>query len=252
MSTLAYVGSDGNHMRQYFCRTGTASRRAPIKSMTEQASQQTKARPFPRQIDGGDARSSTEIRPLRKKCAERTRREILRAAAWRFARAGYTSVTLKDIAADAGVTAALIVRYFGSKHELFQAIVRDSSPVRVDEVLIGPLDTLGRRLAESVVANWLTPELILSPIAALRSLDLEDAKVLLSTELECRFTSPLAAVLPGPNPHVRAKVIVAQMLAMLAFVLGALFEPDGGLAGDENLEEITRLHGLAFQACIDS
>jgi len=212
--------------------------------------EQTGAKHSRRQTDGADPVSGGEERPRRKKCAERTRKEILNAAARRFAYTGYASVTLKDIAADAGVTAALVVRYFGSKHDLFRAIIRGSSTNRVDNDLSGPLDTLGYRLAESAVARWLTPELVFPPIAALRSLDLEDAKSLLSTEIERRFTDPLAAVLPGPNPQVRAKVIVSQILGFGLFALGTLFEPEGGLAGAEDIEEITRVFGAALQACI--
>lgn len=203
-----------------------------------------------RHTERAGARPGVEAPPRRKRCAERTQREILNAAAWRFARAGYASVTLKEIAADAGVTAALVVRYFGSKHDLFRAVVSDSSPARVDEVLVGTLDTLGHRLAGYTVGGWLNPEEVLAPIAALRSLDVEDAKSLLSSTLESRFTNPLAAVLPGPSPQVRAKVIVSLMLAQLMFALGALFEPEGGLAGADNIDEITRLYGLAIQACI--
>lgn len=196
--------------------------------------------------------SGGEGRPHRKKSAERTRQEILGAAARRFAHAGYDSVTLKEIAADAGVTAALVVRYFGSKHDLFRAIVRGTPANRADDVLAGPLDTLGHRLAESTVARWLTPERVFPPIAALRSLDLEDAKSLLSTEIESRFTGPLAAVLPGPDAKVRAKVIGSQILALGLFALGTLFEPEGGSAGAEEIDEITRLFGAAIQACITS
>lgn len=218
--------------------------------MTEQTTEQTRAEHSRRRTDIADPKSGVEVGPRRKRSAERTRQEILRAAARRFALAGYASATLKEIAADAGVTAALVVRYFGSKHDLFRAIMHESSTDRVDELLTGPLDTLGRRLADSMVASWLTPELIFPPIAALRSLDLEDAKSLFYTEVDSRFTDPLAAVLPGPHPHVRARVIVSQILAFGLFALEAIFEPEVGPASVENIDEIARLFGAAIQVCI--
>jgi len=58
----------------------------------------------------------------RSRNATKTRRDILDAAGQRFARAGYSHVTLKQIADDIGVTPALVVRYFGSKRSLFEDV----------------------------------------------------------------------------------------------------------------------------------
>lgn len=144
------------------------------------------------------------------------------------------------------------MRYFGSKLDLFRSVLRESSSARVDELLAGPQETLGLRLAENQVATWLTPELIYPPVAALRSLDVQDAKSLLYTEIDRRFTDPLTAVLPGPNPEVRAKVMVSQMLSLGLFALGALFDPDGQPPSTDDIDEITRLFGAALQACISA
>lgn len=43
-----------------------------------------------------------------------------------FARQGFNRTTMKDIAADAGVSVGLAYRYFPSKHELFDSIIRDA------------------------------------------------------------------------------------------------------------------------------
>lgn len=51
--------------------------------------------------------------------AAQTRADILTAARRRFAAEGYERTTLRAIAADVGVDAALLIRYFGSKQELF-------------------------------------------------------------------------------------------------------------------------------------
>ena len=50
-----------------------------------------------------------------------TRADILSAARSRFAAEGYERTTLRAVAADVGVDAALVIRYFGSKQELFAA-----------------------------------------------------------------------------------------------------------------------------------
>jgi AcrR family transcriptional regulator len=51
--------------------------------------------------------------------AAQTRADILSAARRRFATQGFEPTTLRAIAADVGVDAALVTRYFGSKQDLF-------------------------------------------------------------------------------------------------------------------------------------
>jgi AcrR family transcriptional regulator len=51
--------------------------------------------------------------------AAQTRADILSAARRRFATEGFERTTLRAIAADVGVDAALVIRYFGSKQDLF-------------------------------------------------------------------------------------------------------------------------------------
>jgi AcrR family transcriptional regulator len=51
--------------------------------------------------------------------AAQTRADILSAARRRFGAEGYDRTTLRAIAADICVDAALVIRYFGSKQDLF-------------------------------------------------------------------------------------------------------------------------------------
>src|SRR5690349_10339198 len=53
--------------------------------------------------------------------ADATRADILSAARARFGTDGYERTTLRAVAADVGVDAALVIRYFGSKQDLFAA-----------------------------------------------------------------------------------------------------------------------------------
>lgn len=52
-----------------------------------------------------------------------TQADILSAARRRFGAHGYERTTLRAVAADVGVDPALVIRYFGSKQELFAAAV---------------------------------------------------------------------------------------------------------------------------------
>ena len=69
---------------------------------------------------------SLERPAARKRDAEATQAAILEAAKSHFAKSGYDGAFLRDIAADAGVDAALINRYFGGKDGLFAAALKHS------------------------------------------------------------------------------------------------------------------------------
>lgn len=72
--------------------------------------------------------------------ASQTRADILSAARRRFATEGYERTTLRAVAADVGVDAALVIRYFGTKQDLFAAAAEfaielpDLSSVDPDDV----------------------------------------------------------------------------------------------------------------------
>lgn len=66
---------------------------------------------------------------VRTRDADGTRQRLLDAARRRFAKDGYTSTTVRDIASDAGVNVALISRYFGSKDGLFEACLTRAGEV---------------------------------------------------------------------------------------------------------------------------
>jgi AcrR family transcriptional regulator len=83
-------------------------------------------------------------RPSHQRNAEATRADLLRAARRRFTVLGYDRTMTRDIAADAGVNASLINRYFGSKDGLFTAVISESvdvlddpSPDLIDSLVAG-------------------------------------------------------------------------------------------------------------------
>ena len=58
--------------------------------------------------------------------SERTKLRLLQAAAGLFASRSFETVSTRAIAKEAGVDAALIHHYFGSKEGLFQAVLKSS------------------------------------------------------------------------------------------------------------------------------
>ncbi|MGW4773137.1 TetR/AcrR family transcriptional regulator [Nocardia sp. NPDC004278] len=87
------------------------------------------------------------------------REAILSAARTRFAEGGFDKTSIRAVAADAGVDPALVHHYFGTKQQLFAAVVElpvdpEATLRRID---VAPLDRLGETIIGSVVAVWDSP-----------------------------------------------------------------------------------------------
>ncbi|HEX3806595.1 MAG TPA: TetR/AcrR family transcriptional regulator [Gaiellaceae bacterium] len=101
--------------------------------------------------------------------AQRTidrRKELLDAAVRVFARKGFHSARVGDIAEEAGVAHGLLYHYFRSKDEVLETIFRDtwdllqSDTERIEHADI-PLREQLRRFARIYLGSWLqTPELV--------------------------------------------------------------------------------------------
>ncbi|NJP96008.1 TetR/AcrR family transcriptional regulator [Nonomuraea sp. FMUSA5-5] len=82
-----------------------------------------------------------------------TRDEIVSAAAAAFTASGYEAVSVRKVAADAGVDPALVRRFYGGKEQLFTAVVTSvfQPEQAVAMLLDGPRGKLGERLAAYVL-----------------------------------------------------------------------------------------------------
>lgn len=85
--------------------------------------------------------------PLRERAAERTRERILDAAYERVSREYYDDVTLEQVAADAGVTVQTVLRRFGSKEGLIQAIIEARTPGVTAQRDAAPVGDIPRAVA---------------------------------------------------------------------------------------------------------
>jgi len=68
---------------------------------------------------GGATRTKRAVRSGGRRSGAETRKALLEAARRRFAASGCGGATVRQIASDAGVDAAMVIRYFGSKEALF-------------------------------------------------------------------------------------------------------------------------------------
>lgn len=89
------------------------------------------------------------------KKSDLTRARILEAARALFAEAGYDGASVREIAAAAAVDPALVIRYFGSKEQLFAAAGRID--LRFPDLEGAPADDIGRRLARHFTVVWSDP-----------------------------------------------------------------------------------------------
>jgi AcrR family transcriptional regulator len=153
--------------------------------------------------------------------AVRTRELILATARRHFAVHGYDRATVRTIAADAGVSANLITRYFGGKQGLFAAATE--ADMQIEQKLQGPISTVGARIAEHVVARWESPAgddplLILlraamtDPVAAAHMADF----------FRRQATEPLARYLGGTDAAERAAAVSSLIMGTVIqrYVLG--------------------------------
>jgi AcrR family transcriptional regulator len=102
----------------------------------------------------------SKSRPGRRPGPSSTRSEILVSARTLFASRGYHGTTVRDIAADAGVNAALVHHYFGSKEQVFVAAM--NLPLNPADLISrlrdgGPRAELGERVVRLFARTWRDP-----------------------------------------------------------------------------------------------
>src|SRR5207249_9327090 len=80
------------------------------------------------------------------------REAILEAARTRFATDGYDRATVRAIASDAGVDPSMVMRYFGTKKQLFARTAEFD--LRMPDLTAVPREQAGRVLATHLLDRW--------------------------------------------------------------------------------------------------
>ena len=154
-----------------------------------------------------------------------TRDAILASAQQRFVVGGYAGTSVRDIAAGAGIDAALVIRHFGSKEALFIEATRldvDHAPV-----FDGPIEALGRRVIEFVLAP--DDQVKAMFVLLLRAADSDGVSLRLREAHDEFFVAPLRARLSGSDADLRAR-LAASLVGGLLYSLWAV--------GDETLAAV--------------
>jgi AcrR family transcriptional regulator len=143
--------------------------------------------------------------------AAATRTAILTSARQAFARAGYDGAGLREIAAAAGVTAMMVQRYFGSKEQLFAAVIAEvmTAPIILTrENLASP--ALGEALAAGLVSQTRAGATPLDGfLIMLHSASSARAAAIGREQIERHYHRVLTAALPGDHAAQRAALVLS-------------------------------------------
>ncbi|MFD3921177.1 TetR family transcriptional regulator [Streptomyces sp. NPDC058595] len=168
---------------------------------------------------------------------------ILRAARRAFTQRPYAEVTMRGIAADAGVSASLIVKRFGTKERLFNTVA-DFGPA-ADKLFAAPPAVLGRHLVLTMVR--LRRENHSDPLLrVVFSLGNMDERTLLRERFREQVTARLAGLIGGERSELRAELITGQLLGLGATL--SLHRPGSGEEATPEL--IADLYAPALQRLI--
>ena len=168
---------------------------------------------------GGTVAAPREPKIGRRPGNQDTRGQIITAARQAFAAKGFAGVSMRAIAAEAGVDAALIHHYFDSKQQLFLATV--ALPVellqKLEQIAAGDRKDLGERLVRTVLGVWdseLQPSLVAAIRTALTDPTLTRSIVEFFT-LEVIGHVLRRDDLPPEEANRRAGLVASQVLGLL-------------------------------------
>ncbi|MBN0039990.1 TetR family transcriptional regulator [Cellulosimicrobium cellulans] len=179
-----------------------------------------------------------------------TRSDILSAARDAFAEHGYDRATVRDIAGRAGVDAAMVHHWYGSKERLFQAAV--DVPFDPQELLLdgAPDDVahLGEHVVRTLLRAWDSPRGRVA-LALLRSATSSEraARMLREFALARVVRPTVAQVETDPHRAAWRGALLASQLAgvvVARYVLGV--EPLAGAPA----ETVVGAVGPTIQGCL--
>ncbi len=147
-----------------------------------------------------------------------SRERILAAAADEFAAHGYDATTVRGIAARAGVDAALVHHYFGTKADLLAESI--GAPLRPDRelprLLAGDRSHLGEEIIRFVLGAFEQPDVRKRGVALLRTaIGNKLTTPLLAGFLSRELLSRVAAELDAPDAELRASLAASQIAGLL-------------------------------------
>lgn len=153
-----------------------------------------------------------------------TRATILDAARTSFAERGLAGTTIRGVASAAGVDAALVHHYFGTKDELFLAAMELPVDPRtlIAPALDGGPDGAGERLLRAFLSMWDDPGLSPVLVGAMRSALQPGGERLLTQGIVPMLLMPVGKALGIDRPELRMPLVISQVagLILTRYVVG--------------------------------
>jgi AcrR family transcriptional regulator len=170
-----------------------------------------------------------------------TRGEILTAARESFASKGFDRTSIRGVAREAGVDAALVHHYFGGKDELFiESMALPIDPrVVASTVLDGPREGLGRRIIETFLGVWESPDGQQRMKAVLRSaVGTEEVAQLMRDGISRMIMLPVSHALGTPDARLRVSLVASQLIGMALMRYLVELEPLASVSPSELADRI--------------
>jgi len=155
-------------------------------------------------------------------------KERIRASAkLLFADNGFESTGIRDIAAEAGVNPAIVIRHFGSKERLFVATI--DAQRGWEAALDGPVEEIGERMVRAVLAGKKNGLHVFGGVV--RATGRPDIRAHLQQLIVTQFAAPLAKRLGGDA--LRAHLLAAQLTGLM-FAL-SVYDDEFLIATDDEI-----------------
>ncbi|HEU4539545.1 MAG TPA: TetR family transcriptional regulator [Jiangellaceae bacterium] len=161
-----------------------------------------------------------------------TRGAILAAAREVFAERGYDGASIRQVATGADVDPALVHHYFGTKEQLFLAVVQPPvNPAElVPKIMAGDLDRLGERLVGTFLSVFESPVTGPAFEALLRGafanqLSSTLIREFFAVQIIRRVVRELGAVVDAGELPLRANLAASQLLGLAATRYVIKFQP---------------------------
>lgn len=170
-----------------------------------------------------------------------SRQAILDAASELFSNRAYGQVTIRDIAARAGTSPALVMKRGGSKQDLYQATARIIPPPLPDV----PDERLGHALVGDLLERHQRGDIEHLARALMLRLTAPDPETVRAHFLH-GYVEPLTQRLNGPDAQLRAELVIAALSGLATTI--RLFETPSSVTDPER---VLAIYGNLLQQLID-
>lgn len=172
---------------------------------------------------------------------QRTREAVLQVSRRLFGERGYAAVTIREVAAECGISPAMVMKVAGSKERLYaDATPLEPAPLDHDQPLEGMGELLVRRLldrrSQDLAEPWLRALYLVHDAP-----DPEAARA----EFRVRFLARFAAA--GPEGRRRGDLVACALIGLAAGARSFRLLPPGAT----DLDLVVREYGGLLQQLLD-